>query len=161
MKKYAGRRPSAGTVLGTVALVFAVSGVAVALPGTNSVNSGDIKNRSVKPRDLAKPKVRNLTLINDWGPDASPCVTPRVVREVTKTVRLEGCIDQAGIGPSHAFTLPTGFRPAGRTFLTVDVDGTNHGRLVINTNGEVDVFDGGSNDSKGFTSLDGVTFRAR
>jgi hypothetical protein len=56
------RRPSAGTVLGTVALVFALTGAAVALPGSNSVNSGDIKNGQVKTKDLSKkavaPKVK-------------------------------------------------------------------------------------------------------
>jgi hypothetical protein len=56
------RRPSAGTVIGTIAMVFAVTGAAVALPGSNSVNSGDIKNGQVKTMDLNKkavaPKVK-------------------------------------------------------------------------------------------------------
>jgi hypothetical protein len=56
------RRPSAGTLIGTLALVFAFTGAAVALPGSNSVNSGDIKNGQVKTKDLNKkavaPKVK-------------------------------------------------------------------------------------------------------
>jgi hypothetical protein len=56
------KRPSAGTIIGTVALVFAISGAAVALPGKNKVNSGDIRNGQVKTLDLSKkavaPKVK-------------------------------------------------------------------------------------------------------
>ncbi len=63
------RRPSAGTVLGTVALVFALTGAAVALPGSNSVNSGDIKNGQVKTADLSKkavaPKVKVQSATRD------------------------------------------------------------------------------------------------
>jgi hypothetical protein len=51
------RRPSAGTLIGTLALVFAFTGAAVALPGSNSVNSGDIKNGQVKTKDLNKKAV--------------------------------------------------------------------------------------------------------
>lgn len=56
------RRPSAGTVIGTVALIFAVTGVAGALPGKNSVDSNDIRKGAVKTKHLAKnavaPKAR-------------------------------------------------------------------------------------------------------
>jgi hypothetical protein len=40
-------RPSPAAVIGTVALVFALSGVAVALPGKNSVATKDIKKNAV------------------------------------------------------------------------------------------------------------------
>ena len=46
------RRPSPATVISIVALFVAISGTAMALPGTNSVNSGDIINRQVKTQDL-------------------------------------------------------------------------------------------------------------
>jgi hypothetical protein len=63
------RRPSAGTVIGTIAMVFAVTGAAVALPGSNSVNSGDIKNGQVKTKDLNKkavaPKVKVQSAVAD------------------------------------------------------------------------------------------------
>jgi len=51
------RRPSPGTTLAFVALTAALSGTAIALPGTNSVDSGDIKNKQVKRTDLANNAV--------------------------------------------------------------------------------------------------------
>jgi hypothetical protein len=155
------RGPSAGTLIGTLALVFAVTGAAVALPGKDTVNSGDIKNKQVKAADIGKPKVRNLTLINNWGPDASPCNTPRVVKDVAGNVRLEGCVDRSAGTSTEPFVMPVGFRPAARTFLPVDIDGTTHGRLVLNADGQVDLFDAGTGNSADFTSLEGATWRAK
>jgi hypothetical protein len=58
------RRPSPAMVVAFAALVAALSGTAVALPGKNTVNSGDIKKGAVKTKNIAKgavtrPKVRN------------------------------------------------------------------------------------------------------
>jgi hypothetical protein len=50
-------RPSPAAVIGTVALVFALSGVAVALPGKNSVVTKDIKKNAV-----TTPKVKNAAI---------------------------------------------------------------------------------------------------
>ncbi len=51
-----------------VALIAALSGTAVALPGKNKVDSGDIKNKQVKRADLANnavtsSKVKNNSLL--------------------------------------------------------------------------------------------------
>ena len=46
------RRPSAALVVSMTALVMSISGVAVALPGTNTVNSGDIVNETVRGKDI-------------------------------------------------------------------------------------------------------------
>jgi hypothetical protein len=46
------RRPSPATVISIVALFVAIGGTAYALPGTNTVNSGDIINGQVKNQDL-------------------------------------------------------------------------------------------------------------
>jgi hypothetical protein len=52
-------------VVGYIALFcFAISGTAYALPGLNSVNSGDIKNRQVKRMDLAYDSVRSQNVID-------------------------------------------------------------------------------------------------
>jgi hypothetical protein len=45
-------RPSPGMALAFVALLVALSGTAVALPGRNTVDSGDIKNRTIRGRDV-------------------------------------------------------------------------------------------------------------
>jgi hypothetical protein len=54
------KRPSASMGVAFVALLAAVSGTAAALPGKNTVTSGDIKNRQVKNADLAKNSVTSL-----------------------------------------------------------------------------------------------------
>jgi hypothetical protein len=61
------RRPTPAMAVAFIALLAALSGTAVALPGTNSVDSGDIKNRQVKGKDLANnavaaKKVKNGSL---------------------------------------------------------------------------------------------------
>lgn len=48
----------AGLVVGMVALVAALGGSAIALPGTNTVDSGDIKNGEVSVKDLKMATVR-------------------------------------------------------------------------------------------------------
>ena len=68
-------RPGPGAVIGVVALVFALSGVAVALPGKNSVASKDIKknavtaakikNAAVTGGKLADGSVTTAKLAND------------------------------------------------------------------------------------------------
>jgi hypothetical protein len=52
------RKPSAASLLAFIALVAALSGSAVALPGTSSVDSADIKNNTVRGKDLRNNDVR-------------------------------------------------------------------------------------------------------
>jgi hypothetical protein len=61
------RRPSPAMAVAFVALLAAVSGTAVALPGRNTVDSGDLKRGAVKNVDIGRgavtgSKVRNRTL---------------------------------------------------------------------------------------------------
>jgi hypothetical protein len=63
MKRFS-RRPSPAMAVAFIALLAALSGTAVALPGKNTVDSGDIKKGAVKAADIAKnavtrPKIRN------------------------------------------------------------------------------------------------------
>jgi hypothetical protein len=63
MRRFA-RRPSPAMAVAFIALLAALSGTAVALPGKNTVDSGDIKKGAVKTPDVAKnavtaPKIRN------------------------------------------------------------------------------------------------------
>jgi hypothetical protein len=58
------RRPSPAMAVAFIALLAALSGTAVALPGKNTVDSGDLKKNAVKPKDIAngavtRPKIRN------------------------------------------------------------------------------------------------------
>jgi hypothetical protein len=52
------RRPTPAMAVAFIALLAALSGTAVALPGTNSVDSGDIKNNAVKTKDIKNNDVR-------------------------------------------------------------------------------------------------------
>jgi len=49
-------------LLGLIAIFIALGGTAIALPGRNTVDSGDIKNHQVKTRDLAKRAVTGAKL---------------------------------------------------------------------------------------------------
>jgi hypothetical protein len=59
MKQVRGMRPSPALVVAMIALVAAMSGAAVALPGKSSVNSGDIKDGGVKAKDIKDDAVRS------------------------------------------------------------------------------------------------------
>jgi hypothetical protein len=63
MHRLSGRQPSPAIALAFVALLAALSGTAVALPGKNTVDSGDLKKNAVKAADIARnavttPKLR-------------------------------------------------------------------------------------------------------
>jgi hypothetical protein len=65
MDRFSGRRrPSPAMVVAFVALLAALSGTAVALPGTNTVDSGDIKQGAVKTKDIANGAVTTKKLKN-------------------------------------------------------------------------------------------------
>jgi hypothetical protein len=59
---FASRRPSPAMAIAFIALLAALSGTAVALPGKNSVDSGDIKNGQVKGKDIAKKAVTSAKI---------------------------------------------------------------------------------------------------
>jgi hypothetical protein len=55
-----------GNVVGYAALFcFAIGGTAQALPGKNTVDSGDLKNAQVKPADLAPSSVDGSKVVDD------------------------------------------------------------------------------------------------
>jgi hypothetical protein len=67
MRRLPSTRPSGSMAVAFVALLAALSGTAVALPGKNTVDSGDIKKGNVKNSDLGRnavtaAKVKNNTL---------------------------------------------------------------------------------------------------
>jgi hypothetical protein len=59
MRRLTSMRPSGAMAVAFVALLAALSGTAIALPGTNSVDSGDIKNSAVKTKDIKNNDVRS------------------------------------------------------------------------------------------------------
>jgi hypothetical protein len=51
-----------GTLLGVIAIVLALAGSAVALPGKDTVNGGDVKSNSIKSRHLRDGKVKSADI---------------------------------------------------------------------------------------------------
>jgi hypothetical protein len=76
--------------LGLVAIFIALGGTAFALPGTNSVNSGDIVNGQVKARDIGAQQVRASKLASGavtGGKVLDNSLTGADVNEATLTTR--------------------------------------------------------------------------
>lgn len=64
MRSLLSRRPSPAMAVAFIALLAALSGTAVALPGKNTVDSGDIKKGAVKASDIAKNAVNSNKVKN-------------------------------------------------------------------------------------------------
>src|SRR5688572_22937975 len=64
MRNLFARRPSPSMVVAFVALLAAVGGTAAALPGTNTVDSGDIRKGAVKRADIARNAVNGRKVAN-------------------------------------------------------------------------------------------------
>ena len=65
MRGFISARPSPAMAVAFVALLAALSGTAVALPGTNTVDSGDIKRGAVKGADLGRNAVTSAKVKNN------------------------------------------------------------------------------------------------
>jgi hypothetical protein len=98
----------------------------------------------------------NLSLANGWS--SSPYGTrPAAARVDNGVVRLQGAI--ANGSSSYPFTLPVGSRPLTTQYIPVDLCNAAKGRLIIYTNGTVEIQAYGSfSDAQCFTSLEGVSF---
>jgi hypothetical protein len=76
MRNFLASRPSPAMALAFIALLAALSGTAIALPGTDTVDSGDIKNGVVKSQDIQKgavtsKKIKNGAVNSDKVQDGS------------------------------------------------------------------------------------------
>lgn len=64
MRGLIARRPSPAMGVAFVALLAALSGTAAALPGTGTVDSGDVKNNAVRSKDIRNNDVSSKDLRN-------------------------------------------------------------------------------------------------
>jgi hypothetical protein len=145
------KRPSPGTVIATIALFVALGGVAVALPGNNSVDNGDVKDLKYKP----------LPLLNGWSDAGSFNYKAGVAIDAQGIVHLRGAIAQGIAGSNNFAHLQKAYRPAKQVFLVVDQTNANQGRVLIEPNGDafVSAEAGGSqSNAQLFTSLDGLSY---
>jgi hypothetical protein len=147
------KRPSAGTVIATIALFVALGGVAGALPGQNKVDNGDVK-------DL---KYKNLNLINGWSDVSSSNYPPSAAIDAQGIVHLRGAVAQ-GIADGDTFAvLDKPLRPDKSVSLVATMSGAASGRVTIDPNGQMTAAPGPGGvvtAHKLFTSLDGVTYEA-
>ena len=115
-------RPSPALIVAMVALIAAVSGTALALPGKNSVKSNDIATGAVKGRDIATqavkpPKLDLIKVDGETGPFPTASVPatdlggPSVTVNVPETgliaiyARGTGEIDGGGQGAAGQIHL--------------------------------------------------------
>ena len=147
------KRPSAGTVIATIALFVALGGVAGALPGQNKVDNGDVK-------DL---KYKNLNLINGWSGVGSSSYPPAAAIDAQGIVHLRGAVAQ-GIADGDTFAvLDKAFRPDKTVSLVASMAGIVTGHVTIDPSGQMTATNGPGGVAtahKLFTSLDGVSYEA-
>jgi hypothetical protein len=168
------RRPSPAMAVAFVALLAALSGTAVALPGKNTVDSGDLRKNSVKSSDIANravktadlannavrsAKVRNNTLTgNDVNESTFGKVPSAANADTAANATNANNANALGGQPAGAFegareTIPFSFTTGEgeRTVATV-------GPLRVHTNCDLDV--GGNDEGEILvsTSADNSTF---
>lgn len=88
MRNLFARRPSPAMVVAFVALVAAVGGTATALPGTGTVDSGDLRKGAVKRADIAKNAVNGAKVANGsiTGSDVKESTLGKVGRAETANI---------------------------------------------------------------------------
>jgi hypothetical protein len=65
MRRFVSRRPSPAMAIAFVALLAALSGTAIALPGANTVDGGDIRTGAVKSKDIENGAVETRDIKNN------------------------------------------------------------------------------------------------
>ncbi len=124
------RHPSPATVISIIALFVSLGGTgyaAIKLPA-NSVNSKQIKNKSIKSADLAKnavtgDKVKDGSLS---GADLAAGVLPAISSQAVSTFAYETDVTNPAVG-------------TGYTELINLTEGTNGGQLVMPFDGRITV----------------------
>jgi hypothetical protein len=95
-------KPSPGLVVACVALIVALAGTALALPGRNTVDSGDIKNGQVKPADLNAKSLSPRAYAHVTGDNTVTAGLRRGIRGSMVNVENDTyCFDDLGFTPRH------------------------------------------------------------
>ena len=142
-----------------VRLYIASSGLAyvVAQGGTASASNAE-KFTSLEGASfpVSTKGYAAVTLQNGWAPYSSTTRAPAVAN-VGGIIRFQGAISGGSTGA--AFTLPAAMAPPVTTYVTVDLVNGAKGRLLIQSNGVVNVEAlAAFSDAQGFTSLEGAWF---
>jgi hypothetical protein len=143
-----GRRPSPASVLALVAVVLAVSGTAIALPGGKPV--------STKAGDALD--YGNLKLTFDWISGPAGTFKPQAAKDNFGVVHLRGGVE--GGTAQQAFRLPKGLRPKHAVVMTVYGGGPEPATLDVHDDGKGFLI-GATTSFPASASLDGVTFSTK
>ena len=141
------KRPSAGAVIGTIALFIALSGSAAALRGQPASPAAGLT-------------WTKLTLRNGWTTYPGTRA-PAVVVDSFGIVHFRGAMHEPSQSSVNPFRLPLKFRPAKDVYLPLDMETGHNGQMYIDhTTGLISLEeeDGLFTDAKALTSLDGASF---
>jgi hypothetical protein len=139
MRRFFVRRPTPAMAVAFVALLAALSGTAVALPGINTVDSGDIKNGQVKGKDIGRSAVTGKKVKNGslGGADVkNNSLTGGDINEATLAqVPSANAANTANSATTAGFATNAGaVNGTGVRRLAVDI-GPNSNATVLSLNG--------------------------
>lgn len=157
----------AALVISLIALFAAIGGVAGALPGKNTIDSGDIKKNAVKSSDIKNDKVTGADIKESTlnlpegslpGLQFQTAGPIQYAKDGFGVVHLRGNATSVSFGNAFA-TLPAGFRPSA-TQLFAAVGGFSTPCAVqVGNDGTVKPF-GTADCNTLVISVDGITFAA-
>ena len=144
MRRFFARRPTPAMAVAFVALVAALSGTAIALPGRNTVDSGDIKNKQVKGKDLANNAVTGKKVKNgavgsaDVGNDSltGDDINESTLGKVPSATNADSASSASTVSDNAITTAKFATLPAARV---TDSDGqsiANSATTAVNLNAE-------------------------
>ena len=136
------RRPAPALIVAIIALVAALTGSAIALPGRNSVDSNDIQKGAVKAKQIAKNAIKSKHVKNDSlkGADIKESSLGKVpaaaeADALAGTIRVWKKVAPSGSGASDAAAraaatkVPLGgagpFTVYGKCFVNTNVNDVN------------------------------------
>lgn len=129
--KRSSKLPSPATAVAFVALLAALTGTAVALPGKNTVDSGDIRNSQVKSPDIRNGAIRGLDVREDTltGGDVAESTLGTVPSaNSANSATTAATADAAKVAET-----------AGSADVAASLTGLRVGRASVGDGGEVDV----------------------
>jgi hypothetical protein len=140
-------------------LVIEPTGVTVVEEQGNMMNEANCFVSLDGASFVRSSAVTPLTLINGWTTTIYGTANPAAA-VVGGVVHFQGAISAGSPTSNEPFVLPANMTPSVPVFVPVDMCGATNGRLQIQTNGIVTLWeeDQGTADENCFTSLDGASF---
>ena len=146
--------------LGGSALAISMLGLTLSLAGTgHAATASGARPAAPHAAPTSLPAWHSLTLIGGWTYGDFGSYHAAFYKDSQNVVHLRGSLT-SGTG-TNAFRLPKGDRPAHTLWLQVYALQGSSGGLEITPDGFASPFDPTGTDAnvRGFTSLDGISFR--